>query len=219
MNNNITENSNIYVIGCGGNSKIVVDICILNKIKINGYFDDSFHDKSANTKSTYMNIPVVGTTNDIPIDNTIYLINSIGDIKTRKKINDKIMESNKNAKWPNCIHPSSYISPTAKLGIGNIICHQAVINSDAIIGDHNLINTRAIIEHDCCIKDYNHVAPNSTLCGNVDIKNNTLIGASATIIPGIRIGNNCVIGANSTVIKNIQNNDIVAGSPSKSIKK
>ncbi len=32
----------VYIIGCGGNSKIVVDICLLNGYEIMGIFDDKF---------------------------------------------------------------------------------------------------------------------------------------------------------------------------------
>ena len=30
----------VYIIGCGGNSKVVTDICELNNYIIKGFFDD-----------------------------------------------------------------------------------------------------------------------------------------------------------------------------------
>ncbi len=86
----------------------------------------------------------------------INIVNSIGDINTKLRINSDLESFN--LKWINCIHPAAYIAPTAKLGQGNIICYGAVINSDAKIGDFNLINTYAVVEHDCLIGDYNHIA-------------------------------------------------------------
>jgi maltose O-acetyltransferase len=53
----------------------------------------------------------------------------------------------------------------------------------------------------------------------VTIGNNVLVGAKSIILPGVTIGNNVVIGANSVVTKNISSNSIVAGNPTKLIRK
>ncbi len=48
-----------------------------------------------------------------------------------------------------------------------------------------------------------------------EIGDNVIIGAHACIIGNIRIGNNVVIGAGSVVVKDIPDNCVVAGNPSK----
>jgi acetyltransferase-like isoleucine patch superfamily enzyme len=52
----------------------------------------------------------------------------------------------------------------------------------------------------------------------ITIGNNVWIGANATILPEVTIGNNVIIGANSLVSKNIPDNSIAVGNPSKVIK-
>ena len=51
------------------------------------------------------------------------------------------------------------------------------------------------------------------------IGDNVSIGANATIIGDIKIGNNVIIGAGSVVVKDIPDNCVVAGNPSKIIKR
>lgn len=53
--------------------------------------------------------------------------------------------------------------------------------------------------------------------GRVTIGDNCFIGYRTIILPGVVIGNNCIIGAGSVVCKNIPDNCVAAGVPSKLI--
>lgn len=203
----------VYIIGCGGNAKVVVDICVSNDYNIAGFFDDNYRIGDV----VYHQYKVIGTIDAIASYGKINIINSIGDCKTRFKITAKL--SNCNLNWINCIHPRSYIAPTATIGYGNIICYGAFINSDTILGNFNLVNTYSIIEHDCCTGNYNHFAPKTTLCGNITVGNTNMVGVGSSIIPGKKIGNLNTIGAGSVVITNVTDDNTIVGIPGKVIKK
>lgn len=200
----------VYLIGCGGNAKVVIDICEKIPYKIMGIFDDKY---AGNIINVYHKYSVIGSIDHIAEYTKINIINTVGDCNARNKIYQKL--NNLDLNWINCIHPNSYISPTAKIGYGNIICYGAFINSDTVIGNFNLINTCAIIEHDCEIGDTNHFAPKTTLCGTVRIGNFNLIGAGTTIIPNKKIGNNNIIGAMTVIINNFENDNTIIGVPGK----
>lgn len=51
------------------------------------------------------------------------------------------------------------------------------------------------------------------------IGNNVLVGANSTIMGPIKIGDNSTIGAGSVVLHDVDEGDVVAGVPAKSIKK
>lgn len=203
----------VYIIGSGGNSKIVIDMCILLNYKIVGIFDDSY---DSGKRNAYIGCKIIGNINSIKTYSKINIINSLGNNKLRSDFYQDL--KNYDFFWINCIHPNSYISPTAKLGKGNIICYGAVINSDTVIGNFNLINTCAIIEHDCTINSFNHFAPRSTLCGGIKVENLNLFGVATSVIPGLHIGNNNTIGSSTAVTKNIIDSATVVGVPGKKIK-
>jgi len=203
----------VYIIGSGGNSKVVIDICELNGYNIIGLFDDKYN---KDNQLGYHKYPIVGRINDIIEHQNINIINSIGDCDLRQKIYKKLKDLNLN--WINCIHQQAYISPTAKIGYGNVICYGSFINSDSKIGNFNLINTYAVIEHDCMIGNFNHFAPKATLCGGIMVGDVNLLGAGTTIIPHKIIGNKNIIGAMSAIIDNIKDNSTVVGVPGKIIK-
>ena len=54
------------------------------------------------------------------------------------------------------------------------------------------------------------------LFGKIKIGNNVHIGTNAIILPGVEIGNNCIIGVGAVVTKDIPDNSIAVGVPTKS---
>ena len=143
--------------------------------------------------------------------NVDYFI-ATGDNDQRKENFEYIYK--KTGKTPiNCIHPSAYISLSAKIGNGNLICPHAVIHTEAVIGNNTIINTSSVVEHDCVIDDYAQISPNTTLCGRDEIGEGAFIGAGSVIVPKIKIGKKSVIAAGSSVITNVPANTLYAGVP------
>jgi sugar O-acyltransferase (sialic acid O-acetyltransferase NeuD family) len=204
----------IYLLGAGCHSKQVVDIFEENNQKIEGFFDDF---KKAGT--TFYNYSILGNYNDINeiVDNSnsdSYLFCCLGDNNKRKTITNQFS----NYKWINCISSKAHISKTSMIDIGNYIGNFTIINPDCIIGKFNIINDSAVIAHDCKIGDFNHFAHNVSVAGNVSINDCNLFGTSSCIIPKINIGSNNIIGSGTNVIRDIYNNGVHVGNPSKIIK-
>lgn len=200
----------IAIIGGGGHAKIIIDILQQNNVKIVGIYDD-YLDNFIKIN----NIPVIGNINDI--DNKYQYICSIGDNKIRQNIINDLENKHPNISWVNAIHPSASICSNVKLGLGNTICCNAIIQTNSIIGNHNIINTKASIDHDCIIENFIHIAPGVTICGAVYIGNLTFIGAGSTIINKIKIGSNNIIGSGSNVIRDLGSDIKVYGNPAKVI--
>jgi sugar O-acyltransferase (sialic acid O-acetyltransferase NeuD family) len=137
-----------------------------------------------------------------------------GDNSMREKITSYIIEHTRKSPI-NCIHPTVTISPSAKIGYGNLICPGAVIHVDAQVKNGTIINTNSIVEHDCLIEDYAQVSPGTTLCGYVKVRKRSFISANSTLIPHIEVGEDSIVAAGAVVIENVPNRVMVAGVPSK----
>lgn len=149
--------------------------------------------------------------NFITDDKVDYFI-ATGDNKQRETNFNIIYRSTK--KLPvNCIHDTAFISPSSKVGYGNLICAKSVININAIVGNNTIINTGAIVEHDCRVEDFAQISPNTTLCGYVKVGAFAFVGAGSVIIPKVKIGKNSIVGAGSAVIKNVEHDKMYAGVP------
>lgn len=120
---------------------------------------------------------------------------------------------------------TSTVSKNANIGTFDVIIADgvnimsgAVITSSIRIGKGSLINNNSTISHDAKIGEFVEICPNSNVSGNVTIGDFTFMGANATILPSITIGENVTIGAGCVVTKDIPDNSVVVGVPSKIIK-
>lgn len=122
-------------------------------------------------------------------------------------------------KLPKLIHPKSIIAKNTTIGEASQILAGATVCVDVIIDQCVIVNTNSSIDHECHLSDGVHIAPGTTLCGCVEIGKNTLIGPGTTILPRACIGSNSIIGAGSVVTRNIPDNVIAWGSPTKVIRR
>lgn len=208
----------IIIIGAGGHAKVIIDIILQRKEKINdnlmikGILDDSF---SENEEKELFGIPIIGKVDKIlELSSNIYYIIAIGSNSIRKKISQKY----KDIKYITLIHPKAIIAENVSINTGTVLMAGSIINSYTKIGKHCIINTGSIIEHDNIIEDYVHISPRAIICGGVIVEEETWIGAGSTVIQGLRIGKKVVIGAGSVTIKDVENFSIIAGIPAKNIK-
>lgn len=206
--------NHLAIFGASGHGKVVADTAeqsgAWNKIS---FFDDRWPNYKSNGKWD-----VIGDYS-ILLD-CIYdfqgVIIAIGDNQIREKKQLSIIGNHKDI-LVSVIHPTAYVSPNSRLGVGVVVFANAVINTDTSIGDGCIVNTGATVDHDCRIFNFVHISPGANVAGGVKIKERSWVGIGASIIQEINIDSDVVIGAGSTVINNIGKSTKVAGVPAKSI--
>ncbi len=116
------------------------------------------------------------------------------------------------------IHPTAFVSKTAKLGDGTQVLMNAAIGVEVILGDSCIVNSAASIDHECFLGEGVHVGPGACLTGCIKVGDFSMIGAGSIILPRITIGSNVIVGAGAVVTKDISDNSVVLGNPARLIK-
>lgn len=195
----------MYLYGAGHHAKVILEILALCDIPVKGVYDDTPE------IAKILNYPVIKDMSLWDINDFIFI--SIGNNIIRKKIANKL-----HFPFATISHPFSFISQSAKIGVGTVLMAGVIINSSAIIGKHCILNTACSIDHDCNLGDYVHISPKVGLAGDIIVQEGAHIGIGATVIPGINIGKWAIIGAGTTVINDVPDYAVLVGNPGKIIR-
>lgn len=122
-------------------------------------------------------------------------------------------------KYCNFIHPSAYVAGSAKMGYGNVVLANTVINSGATIGNFNTFNSGDLFGHDTTIGDSNFFAAHACLGSNVHVGNMNFFGISCCVKNKTTLGDKNVIGQCANVVKDIDNSLVMIGNPAKPLEK
>lgn len=205
----------IVIIGHGGHSKVISDIIRAKKgLQIFGYLDNKYEQIRVTNSLIYG--PVGAAHKLMEKYEEIKFLMAIGDNRIRETVvrNLGLLKEH----FVTVTHPSSSISPSAKIGVGTVVMPHAVINADTVIGNHCIINSGSVVEHDSILEDFVHICPNSTIAGTAKIGEGSCVGIGATVIPNKRIGEWVIIGAGATVIDHLPANCVAVGTPAKVMK-
>jgi sugar O-acyltransferase (sialic acid O-acetyltransferase NeuD family) len=208
----------ILLIGGGGHCKVVIQAVLhAGRYKIAGIID-----VKEKIGKEVLGFPVIGADQDMKkyfkkgIRHCFITLGSIGKPEPRIRLFN--VASGIGFKFPNIIHPGSFVSKFAGMGSGNYIGPAAVINPGAAIGNNCIINTGAVIEHDVKIGDFVHVAPGVAVSGGAMIGKHSHIGTGSCVSQDIKIGENAIIGTGSVVVDDIKSNSLAYGNPCREIK-
>lgn len=193
----------ISIFGAGGHCNAIVELIRssgTHQIKV--ILDDS------PAKETILGIPVQSDRSHLAEGDSICI--AIGNNEIRKQLTEQLK-----MEYPNFVHESAVIYPSAILGAGNVIFPLAVIDAAVQIGNHCIINNQATVSHNVRIGDFVHIAIQAAIAGGVVIGEGTLIGAGSVILPDVTIGKWATIGAGAVVTKDVPDNAVVYGNPAK----
>ncbi len=201
----------IAIMGASGHCKVVAEIALEE-----GYDNIVFVDLNP-TIDMLGEYPVADEDTDLDnfINEKYDFIVGIGDAKTRRKVQEKLIS--KGANVVTLVHPSAVIAYDAKIGVGTVVMAGAVVNPGTTVGDGVIINTCASVDHDNMIGDYAHISVGAHTAGTVAIGDNTWLGIGAVVSNNLSICSNCVIGAGAVVVKNIIKEGTYVGVPAKKI--
>lgn len=138
--------------------------------------------------------------------------------------NDQIRERTKllydlnipEEKWCNFIHPSALVARSVKMGYGNVVLANCVINAGTIVGNFNTLNSGTLLGHDIKVGNNNFFAAQVTVGSMLEIGDMNFFGLNTTIKTGIRIGEAILVGQASNVTHSFEKDETIFGNPAMS---
>lgn len=205
----------VVIVGAGDQARVVYDIFEENpSIEVVNFISDFM--KHSDEKINGIPIKKFDFLPTLLEQGVNRFIVAIGDNKIRASHFNKLIGMGMEP--INAIASTAHVSKKAKIGKGVTIFPGVIIRTGTEIGNNTIINTGSIIEHDNAIGDHVHIAPGCSLAGRVAVKNGSFVGIGSSVIQRITIGRNSVVGAGSVIIRDVPDNVVVVGVPTRTIK-
>ena len=141
---------NLLILGAGGHGKVVREVALsITDDYMPQYSKVDFLDDYAES--------AIGKIRDLKNYVEIYddVFCGIGNNSVREELLEKAEKLG--YEIPILIHPTAYVSASAKIGKGTVVEPKAIVNANSIIGKGSIISVGAIIDHDVIIEKYVHV--------------------------------------------------------------
>mgnify|MGYP001566709539 CR=1 FL=1 len=159
---------NVLIIGADIYGKVISEIIRAEeRHTIVGFLDDT----PAKKNTSFCSLKILGDISqltkiveDYRID-LVYI--GIGDGRARNKIAAKLIAQG--VPLGSCIHPSSVVSPSARIGNGVIIDALCYVGPDVVIEDGVSIWPHCTISHNCIVGAFSSVMPSVTMAGHTKV--------------------------------------------------
>lgn len=116
-------------------------------------------------------------------------------------------------KFANFIHPSVMLSKSAKIGLGNVLLANVVVNCNAVLGDFNTVNSGTLLGHDITVGNNNYFAGQVCVGSGLKIGDMNFIGLNTSIRNGVVIGDGNIVGMASNITKDVSSDNVLYGNP------
>ena len=206
----------LLILGAGGHGKVAAETAILSGFSEKVLFlDDRYN--TPDQLPTVLGWPVIG-----PFAAAIELkmtdrcsaaLVAIGHAPARLQWLQCLSAAG--FELPVLIHPSAWVSPSARLGAGSVVFTQAAVQAQAVIGTGAILNTGCSVDHDAQLGDGVHICPGARLAGEVQVGPRSWIGIGASVIQQIRIGADVTVGAGAAVVHNLPDGVTAVGVPAR----
>ena len=136
---------NLLIIGAGGHGKVVKEVAEA----LGTYEKIDFIDDNAEV--------AVGKMEDLQYLRADYeaAFVGIGNNKLRQEIMTKLQVYG--YQIPVLIHPTAYVSKSARISYGTVVEPKAIVNANSIVKAGSIISVGAIVDHDVVLESCVHV--------------------------------------------------------------
>ncbi|HEY3523244.1 MAG TPA: NeuD/PglB/VioB family sugar acetyltransferase [Candidatus Limnocylindrales bacterium] len=113
------------------------------------------------------------------------------------------------------VHPTAWVSSTARLLPGTVVLAGASVNAGALVGSHAILNSHAVVEHHVTVGDHAHVGPGAIVGGGASVASGASIGLGALVRDHVSVGRDAVVGMGAVVVADVPDGTVVVGNPAR----
>ncbi len=146
----------LIIVGAGGYGKTIEDLASQSE----EYSDIKFLDDDAKNPNIIGKIQE----KELFIDEDSVFYPAIGNNKLRCKLIYELLSAGGHV--VSIIHPTAYVSPTVKIGVGVAILPNSSVGTNVILGDGCIVNMHAVVDHDTVLETGVHIAPGAIVKAN-----------------------------------------------------
>jgi sugar O-acyltransferase (sialic acid O-acetyltransferase NeuD family) len=137
--------TNLLIFGAGGHGMVVKETAEALGIYREINFLDDRSDLAIGKCKDYKHFS----------DSYSHFFVAFGDNEQRMNWIEKLIGEGYNL--PRLVHPTAFISPSANIEKGSIVCVKAVVNTNVKIKKGCIIGIGALIDHDSSVGEYSHI--------------------------------------------------------------
>lgn len=204
----------VLILGVGGTSTDIAETIVLRSdCRLIGYLDDN----PAYHGSFLQGYPVLGglsCVEDYPDALLVLAVGSPRSFTCRLKIIERL----RHRRFLTVVHPTAWISPTAKIGDGSVILSFVSVSSNATLVGHNVILSHCSINHDVLLGEGTVCASGVSLSGNVEVGEGCYLGVGSVFRDGITVGPGTLVGAGAVVVSDLDAAGTFVGNPSRRLR-
>lgn len=159
----------LLIIGAGGHGKVVAEVAAAC-----GYDNISFLDDNSEE--------AIGKINEMKAFGSQFenAFVGIGNNQFRNKMIKELLEIGYEV--PVLIHPTAYVSKTAKISAGTVVEPLAIVNANSVIGKGCIVSVGAIVDHDTVLEDCVHVNAGAIVKAGAHVEENRKLEAGEVIL-------------------------------------
>ena len=189
----MSKNNLVILHGAGRLSEIIYNVVKDDYEKFYLYVDADY----LKYLQSYTKIPVISS---LPDGVSADYISTIGYKSMEKRKSAYIFMSSKDGlSSVNIVHPAAYISPAAKIGVGNIFFPGVIVEDGVCIGDNYVFWSNACICHDAIIGNHGFFAASVTIGGYCIIGESCFLGFGSIVNEQLELAD-CTFSASGSVI-------------------
>lgn len=176
---------------------------LLQDVQLRGFIDD----QDDASKRSPIPLPYLGTITSYTPKIDEYIVLAIGQPSVKKNVVRKLKAAG--SSFFTYVHSSVYVSSSANIGEGTIICPFCIVNSGSNIENFVTVNVYSCIAHGALVGQFSVLSPYSALNGDSKIGEACFLGTRATLFPRTTIGNNCIVDSHSYVKFDAGDNSLI----------